>query len=147
MKIAEKTVVTLKMIAALLLLIPFSAHSNGVVDVGVVEEDKRINTFIRTKNNYFITFDSFESDRIGVAYGFQYKSGFVLLGADDKDIFLRGFYRHPKTEWGVDVGLIDSIEDTKVRFDLGFSYYIGDNFALIAKTDFDTTFLGFRRWM
>ena len=82
-----------------------------------------------------------------MAYGVRFDGGFVLAGASDESIGLSVFYRPPKTEVGIDFGLVDSVDDTRVRFKIGFSYYIGDNFAIQTKTDFDNMWIGVRRWL
>lgn len=128
-------------------MISFSSEANGIVDAGLLEEDKQISAFIRGKSNYFLTYNSGEPDSIGLAYGVQLDSGFVLVGADDENAFVRGFYRRPKAEWGADFGISDTLENTDLKFDVGVSYYLVDDFAVVFKTDFDKVFFGVRRWL
>ena len=137
---------TLRTILVLFLLTPCFAKGNGVIDIGVEQEEKQIQALVRTKGDLFVSYNSVD-DSVGMAYGVRFKGGFVLAGVSDESINLSVFYRPPKTEVGIDFGLVDSVGDTRVKFNMCFSYYIGDNFAVHAKTDFDNMWIGVRRWL
>ena len=143
---AQKSVVIQNLIGVLILFASYTVRANGVVDIGVEREEKQIQALIRTKNDIFMSYNSV-TNSVGLAYGVHFDGGFVLAGASDESINLSVFYRPPKTEVGIDFGLIDSVDDTRVKFKFGFSYYVGDNFAIQTKTDFDVVWLGVRRWL
>jgi hypothetical protein len=132
----------------LILLASKDVNGNGYVDLQVGENDKRIATQIRAGGGYFFgaVYDS--GLYFSGGYGFQFTGGFALLSySERKDLSASVHYRRPKTNWGVDVRMMDNLDVMNFRIEGGISYYTGgDDFAITLSYEDNKTWLGVRRW-